>query len=344
MGATELGLATIAGLLVGFLVVTETAFRRSERVVTKSPSTEQNQDKDLAVDEQIQMDAAVAHIKSLTSGSSNDWTGIDSSSELLNIHDGWRETTDVPEHVIHNLYLLGGSTVQCLEVADRHTVASHLQRLLNSSNQSIRVFNRGFSGMTLARNLEFLKNTTLQRGDLVVVLFGVNDAKGVLYRQRTRLPFRLIPGYRLILGLLRLKLRLRLAHWLWLETVHPAPRTTHEAHQNAVRVAETLDEMSNLAERAGARFVACLQPNLFTKERLTERDRQLISPNTARLITLQYSRYRETLRNKPWFRDLASAIDSHLTSPYLDWVHVNSSGNQLLAKAIRDALVTGNLT
>lgn len=267
-----------------------------------------------------------------------DWRFINFSSEYLNICGGWRETTNQPQVAQRNLFLFGGSTVQCLEVTDSDTVASHLQRVLNARNLSLRVHNRGYSGMKLARNLEVLRETELAEGDSVIVLFGDNDAKGTIYRQTVEMPFKLIPGYRKIVGFLRIRLKLRLAHWLWLETVRAHSRTLKEMNQNTLHLAETLDQMSNLVNQHGGIFLACLQPNVFTKLQLTQQERKFAHTNLSQVIRLQYSSYETTLKTRPYYRSLVGAMNENADTVFLDWAHVGTLGNQLLAVALCDAL------
>jgi hypothetical protein len=192
--------------------------------------------------------------------------------------------------------------------------------------------------MKLARNLEVLRETKIAEGDFVIVLFGDNDAKGTLYQQTVEMPFKLIPGYRKILGFLRIHLKLRLAHWLWLETVRPHDHTSKEISQNAFGVAETLEQMSNLVNQQGGVFLACLQPNVFTKLRLTPQERKFANTNLSQLIRLQYSAYETTLQTRPYYRSLVGAMNETADTVFLDWAHVGTFGNQLIAVALCDAL------
>src|SRR5262245_34483482 len=56
----------------------------------------------------------------------------DFSGRYINVRDGQRQTTDQPESWTGRVLLFGGSTVFGQEVPDRWTLASCLQRLLNS--------------------------------------------------------------------------------------------------------------------------------------------------------------------------------------------------------------------
>ena len=58
---------------------------------------------------------------------------LDFSGKFINYVHGRRVTTDQPEKFKHVVYLLGGSTVACEQVPDRYTIASYLQRLMNSN-------------------------------------------------------------------------------------------------------------------------------------------------------------------------------------------------------------------
>jgi len=258
------------------------------------------------------------------------------SSQSLNFVDGWRLTTHPPIDPNSNIFVFGGSTIQCLEVSDQFTICSVLQRTVNQNGMLARVHNRGVSGMTVKASFDLLTSTQISAKDCIVFYFGVNDSKLDTYLQKAIAPFSLIPGYIKILGGLRILLKLRIAEWLWLETVKPADRTVVNARANATKVAKTLQEARDYVTNNGAMFFAILQPNIFTKKNYTIQDHEISkrSKINPRIVKLQYLEYLNVLNGKNWFRQLTDAIDQHEKSPYLDWNHLDQSGNEIIANKI----------
>ena len=91
------------------------------------------------------------------------------------IIDGWRFTTDSPRKSYQKVYLFGGSTIQNHEVPNKYTIASFLQRNLNTKGSNIKVNNRGFTTVVTSQQNQFLKKISLKKGDIVVYYDGAND-------------------------------------------------------------------------------------------------------------------------------------------------------------------------
>jgi lysophospholipase L1-like esterase len=325
--------AATATLLVGL----EAILRFSEKLNLTDTSNQNLKTTRSTSDESVELNAAIQKLTELH-GHLNGLhlKSVNFKSTWFNIVNGWRLTTDQPSKETPNLYFFGGSTVQCVEVADRDTICSNLQRLLNSSSESICVNNRGVSGMTVRANQTEFAKLSLKTGDFVVVYFGANDSKLDIYLQVAKAPFRFIPGYTKLLGFLRITLKLRIAEWIWLETVKPADRTLKNAETNAQDVELALNEMYQQAIKAEATFLALLQPNVFTKKSYSKRDLEIHNRSkiNPRIVKIQYNEYLKRLSRYPWFRPLTDALDSHPETPYLDWCHLDSSGNSLVAKSV----------
>jgi lysophospholipase L1-like esterase len=286
-GLTVLGLtlAVLATLVVGL----EAILRLSEKLnLTDTPN--QNAQPSRTTDEEtIELNSAIQKLSELH-GHPNGLhlKSVNFNSPKFNIVNGWRSTTDQPAEGATNLYLFGGSTIQCLEVQDRDTICSNLQRLLNSTSELIKVNNRGVSGMTVKGNKFELSKQKLEAGDIVIVYFGVNDSKLNVYSQIAIVPFNLIPGYIKSLGFLRIKFKLRVAEWIWRETVKPADRTLRTVERYTQDIESTLIEMNQQTLKSGATFFALLQPNIFTKRSNTVEEFEMIQrgktkPQSSRL-------------------------------------------------------------
>jgi hypothetical protein len=248
--------------------------------------------------------------------------------------DGWRCTTDQPSSPHRALYLYGGSTVLCIEVPDKETLASHLQRHIATIDPTIAVQNRGISGATVAGSVRSMDVGELGPLDLVVAYFGVNDAKLNTYIQHGRGPFRFVPFWVAVLGLLRIRLRLRIAEWLWLETVIlDIQRQTRLSQERAVLVRSTLEAMQHEVARHGARFLAVLQPHIWLKpaSAVEHSLRARMASTTPTLLTHQYNAYRREMDGLPWFIDLSLSMVDTADTLFCDWAHTNADGNAWLA-------------
>ena len=337
VGTFKVAVVSVLAILALLLALLETILRKSEKlnlVACLENSSKDSKDSNAnAVDIELALARLTeihGHVNSLHAGL------VTFESTKVNFIKGWRLTTDQPTNPTSNLYLFGGSTIQCLEVVDKNTICSHLQRHLNLNSLSIRVHNRGVSGMTVGANQTELSKTKISSGDIVVVYFGANDSKLDTYSQEAIFPFRIIPGYIKILGGLRIKFKLRVAEWLWLETIRPASRTRENAVINAKNVETLLSQMSEQTVIAGARFIALLQPNIFTKKTYTSRDLEIHNRSkiNPKIVKLQYNEYIKALGRKQWFYPVTNALDEHFGSAYLDWCHLDSSGNDLVASRI----------
>lgn len=337
VGTFKVAVVSVLAILALLLVLLETILRKSEKLnlVAELENASKNS-KDADVDA-VDINLAVAKLVEIHGHVNNLHTGnVTFESTKVNFVGGWRLTTDQPTNPTSNLYLFGGSTIQCLEVVDKNTICSHLQRHLNLNSLSIRVHNRGVSGMTIGANQIEISKTNISQGDIVIVYFGANDSKLDTYSQEAIFPFRIIPGYIRILGGLRIKFKLRVAEWVWLETVRPADRALENAVRNAKNVETLLSQISEQTVSAGARFIALLQPNIFTKKTYTSRDLEIHNRSkiNPKIVKLQYNEYMKALGKEQWFHPVTSALDEHFGSAYLDWCHLDSSGNDLVAGTI----------
>lgn len=339
---TLFSIATIVSLL---FVSLELILRNSESINISQKNFFDSKNSENQIEESLDLNLAITkitqqygHVNSLH------MQKINFQSKDLNFIDGWRVTTDWIIGATSKVFIFGGSTIQCLEVADHLTICSQLQRILNHASISYEVHNRGVSGMTVKTSCTELLKTPITKGDVVIVYFGANDSKLDTYSQRAIFPFRCLPGYIKVLGGLRIKLKLRIAEWIWLETVRPADRTLKNSYTNAKSVRASLSEMHHYAISADAKFFALLQPNVFTKKVHTIRDLEIYNQSkiNPKIVKLQYNEYLKSLHDQEWFHSTTSAIDTHQNTPYLDWCHLNPSGNSLVAESIFD-IIKGKL-
>ena len=89
-----------------------------------------------------------------------------------------------------------------------------------------------------------------------------------------------------------------------------------------------------------------LQPNLYTKVPINEFEFRLKSTypkHWERTVATGFKVLRESLKDKAGFLDISSVFDNNSGSYYLDWAHVNSSGNKILADEMFKVLKTKEL-
>ena len=273
-------------------------------------------------------------------------------SPVLNIQNGFRVTKASSEpHVDSRVYLCGGSTVFCAEVADHETLPSHLQLFFNSHKVRAQVENWGRMGATLENRVWYLLQRERPKpGELVIFLFGANDS-----------------GYRELnhnRGVNRSCFRVTLFQILGYYKKRPSRRTPKVirairmgilvyvlsplvAEFTVRRTLRILRSYCQLTEQRGGRAIAVLQPSLLDwHRRFGGRDIRL-----ARNMPLEamdrraYRRYRQIIRaqkGEGWLVDGSKYLD-RATHCYLDWIHVNSTGNSLLAERIGLMLIERRL-
>lgn len=333
-------------LLLGIAVTVIEAALRFASQSERTPSSGADGDVEASRDETFDRDLSAlnAHAQGYAR-SSRDWRDVRLTfrAETINLVDGWRLTTDQPPTADRRVYLYGGSTVLCLEVRDDQTVSSHLQRRLSPIATRTAVLNRGISGATVSGSVASLDLDEITADDVVIVYFGLNDAKLNAYRQRGRGCFRLIPGWVPLLGLLRIRLRLRVAQWIWLETVTlDVHRQRNLSRARAETVRSTLDELNQTVVRRGAAMFAVLQPHIWLKppSRTEQHLRARIASTTPVLLEYQYSAFRAALGDRPWFVDLSTHFEASNATLFTDWAHANGTGNARIADGLFAALTT----
>ncbi len=284
--------------------------------------------------------------------------------------------------------LVGGSTIYGSEVPDEYTVASLLADILNSSGSGpYTVMNAGVTSANTAQEAERLE-MELQRGlrpAFVVSYSGVNDAlqgvyfgdpDGVMFSDANR-PRELPPRQRVVRDLAQSQLPpwlfdagRSLVHFFRPTRIYQAlvrharyqrPRVVPEhlgdtarvddlAVRTAQRYEEHLLRMHGLGDRWGFRFLAVLQPQIYSGQDYRERaDAAFVEHFDAmrlpRLEAAFDASYRELRKALPRAEragvrvfDLTRLFDGKTENVFLDSHHVNAKGNLRIAKAIAKAL------
>ena len=312
--------------------------------VNSDPNMTQDDLKQLAIeyDEHVKRCVALygnwsSAIKSQDSIHMPDYKG-----QFLNVRNGLRVTTNHPEHIKQNFYVFGASTVFCGEVADNFTLCSQLQVAINKNNYSTAVINFGRHGSTFRNRLLFLERCNLVEGDLVLFWFGVNESGWKFLEGKTNVSLFINLLHKISEGLKSFSKYLAL-----LELVSKIFEfLVFEPFCKSYAYFETRQSLSNLEKLSqvrGFRYKVILQPNLLTKLHRTPREDLIVEFFLSRvkgrimqrLLNSNYPRFRALISRFDGF-DASGSFKQTDREVFVDWVHLNSEGNQMMAKVIFD--------
>jgi len=267
--------------------------------------------------------------------------------DISSTSDGLRVTTDQPENFSGRVLIFGGSTTLCGEVEDRETYPSLLQRTLNASGLNLKVLNFGKSAATATDRVEILRGIgDLNPNDIIVFYVGINEA-GVGFVQRD-MPVRLVSKFpKLGTALRRASKYSRVADVLFRAMVYGGVSVSSESKDLAVdRFDRALKDGSDIASKAGAKFVPILQANLYTRNPMSDYDVELgkmYGPALGSIVKEMYSRMLPILSAYPFGGDATGVMNDLERSPYYDWMHVDVSGNEKISEFIYQLLRDENV-
>jgi len=245
----------------------------------------------------------------------------DSVGPDLTIAGGLRLTCPTyGENALGNRYrvgVLGGSTVFCAEVPDHLTLPSQLAVALRGCGIQAEVVNFGVSGATSRSAIDrFRRYEDGNRFDLVVLYLGINDCywsyrKGIATSVINRTPLGVVVR---IVKMLR------------------------EIRKETIRIVERLN--SDL-RTTGQSLMIVLQPSVPATPGLPRAivGRQTAGPAWGLFLGMRigYFSLRRHLRGFENFLDLSSLPASADQPLFVDWAHLNATGNLLVARQIAQA-------
>jgi len=258
-------------------------------------------------------------------------------SRLISFKDGLRTTSFVPLNPANKIYLFGGSTMLCAEVPDDHTIASQLQKIVNSNStssaKSYEVINCGVGGASLKANYEQFKQTEITKGDVCLFYFGVNeyDFSSVDFNLRT--PFHKINLLKQTENLIKkIQLQSLARHFLKFKVFD----------ENTLQIGDIVQRDENLMSLINDRcqsnevkFLAILQPHLFTRIPMTKIDvaHMWYYKNKGDIDARHYlfKKFANEFEKFQFFHD-ARGVFNHIDADvYVDWCHPNYLGNKIVA-------------
>ena len=257
----------------------------------------------------------------------------DVDGKFINVINGLRQTPGHPTDYLRSIHLFGGSTIFAYEVCDENTPSARLQKLFNETGVKFAVFNHGVGGSTISDCMRRLKLVNLTTGDIVLVLFGDNDVGINSPRKITgRGVFQLIPFWGKLMRMF--KHRVKICKWLFFETVEY--RFT-DLESNPDVLNKTIEDYLSICEylkSLNIRVCFLLQPNIYTKVPTNDFEHRLKSTypkHWEKSVASGFRVLRSSLKDKANFLDISSVFNNKTGSYFLDWAHVNTSGNEIIA-------------
>ena len=264
----------------------------------------------------------------------------DVSGTNLNVVDGIRNTPGNPKSDSSKCLIFGASGVFSYEVPDSRTPTAWLQSLMNESSYNYKVENHGVGGATIQDCFRRLKTIDLFHGDIAIFVFGGNDV-GVNTTKKIQGKgiFGQIPFWGVTLKII--KRHSALAELLFLKTTELIFTDLESNPEVLQRVEDTFNEIVNYLRKIDVAMMFVLQPNLFTKKFHNDYEKTLVVKyprHWGNTVLAGYKVLEAQFKNNPYAISATHIFDDELLSPFLDWGHVNSTGNQIIAQYLFENL------
>lgn len=290
----------------------------------------------------------------------------DTKGSYINIVDGIRATTNSPTKAKNRVWVFGGSTIICMEVPDRYTIPSQIQKILNERNlTSYQVINLGATSLTTKHQLWRLIHSSndIKKGDIVVFYDGVNDIIQSLYYKNPTGTMINVNRKRIEDSRFTQKSIFYLYEKLsnhsafarrFLYPFDPEARhvylTNELVAQMKMAYIKNILEASGYAKKKGAIFFHFLQPSLYSVNSLTTWERSLISNGWLYPLELKdvyavgYPALKDAsneLQNRGVLSfDISNSLNERSQEIFLDYAHLNPKGNEMIAQAIASHIST----
>jgi len=279
------------------------------------------------------------------------------------LEEGIRKTTNQPDKYLNKLLMFGGSTMWGTGSADRNTIPSIIQRKINSEIiYKIKVVNYGFTTVTINQQLNLLRKTDLNEGDIVIFYDGGNDVFQSMINED---PNGSIIGYnqknKMDIYVQSLKFFLsNNSHTYKLlsliksnmnNVVEDCSKSDILKSEELMRYGfnsylDKIESAKNYAESKGAKFFHFLQPSLFYKDtKYSEYEKEIMakSPlglneckiyqNRVKTGYAYYSQNYNKISHSINTYNLTNILDSSDKNEeyFFDNLHISSTGNRIVA-------------
>jgi len=298
----------------------------------------------------------------------------DFNGKYINVINGLRHTTYRPKYPKKRIIMFGGSTLFSQEVPDWETIPSHLQRLVNSSEnlKNYIVYNYGIVSMTAKQQTELLKKVSVKKDDIVIFYDGVNDIYYLVYNgyKDGWKPGR--PSYRPVVKLMWYQ---RLMHFLYLKFSNysaaikifmdvydrniPITITDTKIFQDNLN--QAIDSYFNAIVSSykyvtnnGGYFFHFLQPNIFSMSKNSDYEKELIKnylqtpPGIEKAFKIGYPNMIKAVEKLSNMGIKSYNISDLLNRRsddeeyFLDFCHVNQTANRIIANKLFELISLKN--
>ena len=265
----------------------------------------------------------------------------DVNGRFINVLNGMRVTPNQPAVAENKILLFGGSNIITYEAQDDKTPSAFLQNQINKIGSGYKVENHGVGAASITDCMKRLRLTDISQKDIVVFLFGINDV-GINLPSKLvgKGLFKKIPFWCEATSFLRD--RSRIVDELFLKTVAQVFTDLKANPEILNRTIGTCYEIVDFLKSKSVEFVFILQPNLYTKKTKNLFENWLRDSYPKHWETVVLTGY--TVLQKEFckvknFETLIDVFNSSHDSYFLDWAHVNSLGNEIIAQSIFNVLL-----
>ena len=265
--------------------------------------------------------------------------------KYINVYDGLRVTPNQLPFATKKILLFGGSNIISYEVQDDKTPSAFLQNKIIDHGFNYKVENHGVGGASIGDCLRRLKLVDLDQNDIVVFWFGDNDIGINLPRKLIgKSVMRKVPYSGEIVTLYKKKLEIMNQIYLkCFQQIHTDLTVSQGFLNNTI---QKYDEITKFLKAKNINFIFFLQPNLFTKKSKNLFESWISDKYPAHWGTIVaggYAVLEQRLCEDKNFELATNIFDNYSDSFYLDWSHVNSHGNEIIAQRILSSLLDRGL-
>ena len=294
---------------------------------------------------------------------------LDRKGMYINIKNNKRVTTDQPINYTNKIFIFGGSTIFNSEVPDKFTIASFLQRLININyNKKYKVINYGVSGLLIEDQLRKIKQIKFNENDIVILYDGINEIYQYLYRGSFEK--NIISEDRERLEKLNFFSRNYILFFdkyggnysfLFRRFLNPYASPKEYKYELKIKNLEAFNnnyyknliQIKNFSNINKIKYYHFLQPNLFQKKNKLNYEKELID-NQGLTPKGTKNAFDFFIKNKLYLdsfilesminsKSLLNIFDNIEEPIYLDYMHINEVGNEIVAKEFYKTLKENNL-
>jgi len=253
----------------------------------------------------------------------------------ISISDRCRLTCDTPAKFFNHVFLLGGSTIFNAQVPNSKTIASFLQRQLNSVNAKLKVKNLGVSGASSINRLDFVEaNENFEAGDIIILYFGVNDTfLPTQFREKINSLDLIFVNLNKVVNILRRNFEI-FGQLSFLRKPRAKVRVSKYITNSVIPY---IFEFNKVCVQSNLKFLAILQPSLFSNintDTATVEQLNHLPKSIANLLEMANNLFIKSFRNQGFFVDARHMFKDAQEPVYCDWLHTTEFGNLKVSEYI----------